>query len=283
MGRSIETLIQSAEEAKRQFGETIPGGASSRGKGSTALTFRVPVGVIAAITPFNAPLNLICHKIGPSFAAGNVTVLKPAPQAPFIAKALVELLIEAGMPAKAIQMVLGGREVGGKIVADSRTNLVSFTGGVPAGQQISKLAGMKKVLLELGGNAGTIVHEDADIERAATLATKTAFSNSGQSCISVQRVYVHESVFQEFSAKVKEKTEALHVGDPRDEATDIGCVVSKEAAERITSWIEEAAADGANILCGGSANGAQYNRRFLSIQRKKAKWFAKKSLVRWLV
>lgn len=209
MGRSIETLIQSAEEAKRQFGETIPGGASSRGKGSTALTFRVPVGVIAAITPFNAPLNLICHKIGPSFAAGNVTVLKPAPQAPFIAKALVELLIEAGMPAKAIQMVLGGREVGGKIVADSRTNLVSFTGGVPAGQQISKLAGMKKVLLELGGNAGTIVHEDADIERAATLATKTAFSNSGQSCISVQRVYVHESVFQEFSAKVKEKKQKL--------------------------------------------------------------------------
>lgn len=271
VGRSVETLIQSAEEAKRQFGETIPGGASSRGKGSTALTFRVPVGVIAAITPFNAPLNLICHKIGPSFAAGNVTILKPAPQAPFIAKAFVELLLEAGMPSKAIQMVLGGREIGEIIVADSRTNLVSFTGSVPAGQQISKLAGMKKVLVELGGNAGTIVHEDADIERAATLATKTAFSNSGQSCISVQRVYVHESVFQKFSEKVKEKTEALHVGDPLEEKTDIGCVVSKETAKRITSWVKEAVADGADILYGGSANGAQVQPTILVNPKKESK------------
>ncbi|MFS0785596.1 aldehyde dehydrogenase family protein [Shouchella sp. 1P09AA] len=271
VGRSIETLIQSAEEAKRQFGETIPGGASSRGKGSTAITFRVPVGVIAAITPFNAPLNLICHKIGPSFAAGNVTVLKPAPQAPLIAAALVELLLEAGMPAQAIQMVLGGREVGEKIVEDSRTNLVSFTGGVPAGQQISKISGMKKVLLELGGNAGTIVHEDADVDRAATLATKTAFSNSGQSCISVQRVYVHESIIEPFSEKMKEKTAKLYVGDPRDERTDIGCVVAKDTAERITSWIEEAVSDGAEVIHGGSANGAQVQPTILMNPKKESK------------
>lgn len=139
VARSIETLQLSAEEAKRLFGETLPGGASERGLSSMALTFRVPTGVVAAITPFNAPLNLICHKIGPSFAAGNVTILKPAPQAPLIATALVELLLEAGMPAQAIHMVLGGKEIGEQIVQDARVNLVSFTGGVPGA---GKSAGM---------------------------------------------------------------------------------------------------------------------------------------------
>lgn len=210
VSRSIETLEQSAEEAKRLIGETIPGSASERGKHSMALTFRVPAGVIAAITPFNAPLNLVCHKVGPAFAAGNVTILKPAPQTTLIATAFVELMMEAGMPKEALHMVLGGREVGEQIVADDRTNIISFTGGVPAGRQISKISGMKKVLLELGGNSATIVHADADLERAATLSVKTGFSNSGQSCISVQRIYVHEEVVDHFLQKVKEKVSNLN-------------------------------------------------------------------------
>ncbi|GAK12070.1 aldehyde dehydrogenase family protein [Geomicrobium sp. JCM 19039] len=256
VSRSIETLEQSAEEAKRLIGETIPGSASERGKHSMALTFRVPAGVIAAITPFNAPLNLVCHKVGPAFAAGNVTLLKPAPQTPLIAAAFVELMMDAGMPKEALHMVLGGREVGEQIVEDERTNIISFTGGVPAGRQISKISGMKKVLLELGGNSATIVHHDADINRAASLAVKTGFSNSGQSCISVQRVYVHEDVIERFVEQVKENVSELKQGDPLDESTDVGCVVDAKTGERIASWIEEAVSEGAELIAGGGVEGA---------------------------
>ncbi|AIF68110.1 aldehyde dehydrogenase [Terribacillus saccharophilus] len=271
VARSIETLQLSAEEVKRLFGETIPGGASERGASSMALTFRVPVGVVAAITPFNAPLNLICHKIGPSFAAGNVTILKPAPQAPLIATALVELLLEAGMPTQAIHMILGGKEIGEKLVQDDRVNLVSFTGGVPGGQQISKTAGMKKVLLELGGNAGTIVHEDANVERAAVICAKTAFSNSGQSCISVQRIYVHEQILDRFVAELKQRTAALIVGNPEEERTDVGCVVNTQTAERIHDWICEALAEGAELIHGGNANGASIEPVILLRPKKQSK------------
>lgn len=147
VSRSIETLEQSAEEAKRLFGETIPGDASARGVKAVAVTFRVPVGVVAAITPFNAPLNLICHKVGPAFAAGNTVVLKPAPQTPLIATELLKLLLEAGLPPRAINMVLGGAEVGQQIVKDDRVNVISFTGGVVASRNICALAGMKKCCL----------------------------------------------------------------------------------------------------------------------------------------
>ncbi|MFS0559752.1 aldehyde dehydrogenase family protein [Terribacillus sp. 179-K 1B1 HS] len=271
VARSIETLQLSAEEAKRLFGETLPGGASDRGTSSMALTFRIPVGVVAAITPFNAPLNLICHKIGPSFAAGNVTLLKPAPQAPLIATALVELLLEAGMPVQAIHMVLGGKEIGEQIVQDDRVNLVSFTGGVPGGRQISQTAGMKKALLELGGNAGTIVHQDADVERAAAICAKTGFSNAGQSCISVQRIYVHEQIFLPFVEKLKHFTAALIVGNPEDERTDVGCVVNRQTAERVKQWIDEAVAEGAELIHGGNVDGASIDPAILLKPKKRSK------------
>ncbi|SNZ05389.1 Acyl-CoA reductase [Terribacillus aidingensis] len=271
VARSIETLQLSAEEAKRLFGETLPGGASERGFSSMALTFRIPVGVVAAITPFNAPLNLICHKIGPSFAAGNVTIVKPAPQTPLIATALIELLLEAGMPAQAIHMVLGGKEIGEQLVQDDRVNLVSFTGGVPGGRQISKTAGMKKVLLELGGNAGTIVHKDANIERAAAICAKTGFSNAGQSCISVQRIYVHEKVLDEFTALLKQHTAALIVGNPEDEQTDVGCVVNRQTAERVRDWLDEAVAEGAELLYGGKVTGASVQPAILFKPKKQSK------------
>ncbi len=256
VSRSIETLEQSAEEAKRLFGETLPGDASERGTRAIAATFRVPVGVVGAITPFNAPLNLVCHKVGPAFAAGNSLVLKPAPQTALIATELLKLLLRAGFPDSAINMVLGGVEIGQRIVKDERVNIISFTGGVSAGRNICELAGMKKVLLELGGNASTIIHEDADLDRAAAMCAKTGFSNSGQSCISVQRIYVHQSVVPAFTDLLKKQVSKLKIGDPLLPDTDVGCLVDTNAAQRIMEWIEESIHLGAELVHGGHRNGA---------------------------
>jgi acyl-CoA reductase-like NAD-dependent aldehyde dehydrogenase len=256
VSRSIETLELSGEEAKRLTGETIPGDASERGTKAIATIFRVPVGVVAAITPFNAPLNLVCHKLGPAFAAGNSVILKPSPQTPLITTALLKLLLEAGFPANAVNMVLGGVEIGRQIVKDDRVNIISFTGGTVAGKNICELAGMKKVLLELGGNASTIVHEDANLERAANLCARTGFSNSGQSCISVQRIYVHHAIVSKFTELLKNEVAQLKMGDPLLPDTDVGCLVSDEAADRVIDWIEEAKSLGATLVYGGIKNGA---------------------------
>lgn len=254
--RSAETLELSGEEAKRLFGETIPGDVSSRGTKAIASTYRVPVGVVAAITPFNAPLNLICHKIGPAFAAGNAMILKPAPQTSLVATELVKLLLEAGFPQNAINMVIGGAEAGTQIVSDKRVNIVSFTGGIKAGNSICNAAGMKKVLLELGGNAATIVHEDADLERAARICARTGFSNSGQSCISVQRIYVQNSVVKPFTELLKKFVLELKVGDPLSKESDLGSMVDEFAAKRVEEWIHEAVSMGAELVCGGTRKGA---------------------------
>lgn len=256
VSRSIETLELSGEEAKRLHGETIPGDASVRGENTIASTHRVPVGVIAAITPFNAPLNLVCHKIGPAFAGGNTTILKPAPQTTLIAAAFVDLLLRAGFPEEAVQMVLGGVETGQQIVSDKRVSVISFTGGTAAAENICSLAGMKKVLLELGGNAATIVHEDADLEKAAAMCAKTGYSNSGQSCISVQRVYVQEKVLDQFAELLQKQVSQLKVGDPLDMETDIGSLVDTNAAGRIHSWVTEAVSSGAEVMFGGNQSGA---------------------------
>lgn len=254
--RSVETLELSADEAKRLTGETIPGDVSPRGINTIAATFKVPVGVIAAITPFNAPLNLLCHKIGPAFAAGNSIILKPAPQATLVSIEFIQLLIKAGFPTKAINMVLGGSEVGMQIVGDERVNLISFTGSVKASNEICKASGTKKVLLELGGNAATIVHKDANLKRAANLCARTGYSNAGQTCISVQRIYVHNEVVNEFTQLIKKEVQKLTVGDPLDKHTDIGCLVDEQSARRIQLWIQEAIESGAQLLNGGIRNGA---------------------------
>lgn len=271
VSRSIETLAQSAEEANRLIGETIPGHVSSRGQGAMAMTFKVPVGVVLAITPFNAPLNLICHKVGPAFAAGNAIILKPAPQTSAVATAFVKLLLEAGFPANGLQLVIGGVDAGRQLVTDERTNLVSFTGGAAGGEHISRSAGLKKVLLELGGNGATIVHHDADIEQAATLCAKTGFSNSGQSCISVQRIYVHKKILSTFTETLTEKVKQLIVGDPLSTESDIGCMVDVKAAERVEAWVREAEEMGASILAGGQRNGASITPTILLNPPKQAK------------
>ncbi|WP_342497683.1 aldehyde dehydrogenase family protein [Bacillus sp. FSL R7-0672] len=271
VSRSIETLAQSAEEANRLVGETIPGNVSSRGQGAMAMTFKVPVGVVLAITPFNAPLNLICHKIGPAFAGGNVIILKPAPQTSAVASAFVKLLLEAGFPEASLQLVIGGVDAGKQLVTDERTNLISFTGGAAGGEHITTSAGLKKILLELGGNGATIVHHDADIEQAASLCAKTGFSNSGQSCISVQRIYVHQEIMPSFTEVLKQKVEQLVVGDPLSSESDIGCMVDVQAAQRVETWIQEAESMGAQLLCGGKRNGASITPAILLNPPKQAK------------
>jgi len=269
--RSIETLALSGEEAKRLIGETIPGDVSERGAHSFACIHRVPVGVIAAITPFNAPLNLVCHKIGPSFAAGNVTILKPAPQTSLIATAFIQLLLEAGLPSFAIHMVLGGVEAGQQIVSDDRVNVISFTGGLVASRNISKIAGLKKKLFELGGNAATIVHEDADIERAVRMCIRTAYSNSGQSCISVQRIYVHRSLVAEFTELMVHAAKQLKIGDPTELNTDIGTLVDEGTADRVINWIEEAVQEGAELLVGGKKQGSTVTPTILYNPKRESK------------
>ncbi|WP_431803516.1 aldehyde dehydrogenase family protein [Halobacillus andaensis] len=254
--RSIETMELSAEEAKRLHGETLPGDASERGVNTVASTHRVPAGVVAAITPFNAPLNLVCHKVGPAFAGGNVTILKPAPQTTLVAAEFIKLLLEAGFPKQAIHMVLGGVETGQQIVRDDRVNVISFTGGTVASKNICETAGIKKVLLELGGNAATIVHEDANIADAAAQCAKTGYSNSGQSCISVQRIYVHKSIVDDFVPLLKQEVSNLKTGDPLLPDTDVGTLVDENAADRVMEWVNEAVRSGAEVVTGGEKKGA---------------------------
>ena len=252
VSRAVETLELSAEEAKRLTGETIQGDASARGGNAIAATFKVPAGVVVAITPFNGPLNLICHKVGPAFAAGNSMIVKPSPQTPFVARELIKILLEAGFPPNGINLVYGDVSAGQQIVKDDRINVISFTGGLKASRNICELSGMKKVLLELGGNAATIVHEDANLERAAELCAKTGFSNSGQTCISVQRIYVHQSVVKDFTRLLREKTQQYKIGDPLNQDTDVASLIDEKAAQRIKEWIQDAVISGAELIYGGT-------------------------------
>jgi acyl-CoA reductase-like NAD-dependent aldehyde dehydrogenase len=216
-------------------------------------------------------LNLVCHKIGPAFAAGNSVILKPSTQTTLIATELLHLLLEAGFPENAINMIIGGRERVKKIVEDDRVNVISFTGGTVASKNICEVAGIKKVLLELGGNAATIVHEDAELKRAASMCARTGFSNSGQSCISVQRIYVHQSVVSEFTNLLKEEVLKLKIGDPLLPDTDVGTLVDTKAADRIIEWIDESVSLGAKLLCGGKQHGATVEPTILLNPSKQSK------------
>nr|WP_281281029.1 aldehyde dehydrogenase family protein [Actinocorallia herbida] len=256
LDRVADTFAVCAAEARNIGGETLPVAGWERGVGNTALTFRAPVGVALAITPFNAPANLLAHKLGASFAAGNTTIVKAPPQAPAISAALVALLVEAGMPPEAVQLVHGGGEVGSVLCAADEVAVISFTGSPRTGAAVARAAGAKRLVLELGGNAATIVCEDADLAHAARTCARTGYSNSGQSCISVQRVYVHESRYAEFLDLFTERVRELRVGDPLDPATDVGSMVDEDAAERVVAWSAKAAADGARVLLGGTRDRA---------------------------
>lgn len=254
--RVADTFVVSAAEARRIGGEVLPVAGWPRGVGTTALTYRAPVGVALAITPFNAPANLLAHKLAASFAAGNTTLVKPPPQAPAISTAIVALLLDAGLPPEAVQVLHGAGRVGGALCAAPEVAAVSFTGSAATGAAVARAAGAKRLVLELGGNAATIVCEDADVATAARICAATGYSNSGQSCVSVQRVYVHRDRYDEFLDSFTREVEKLSVGDPLDPSTDVGSMVDDQAAERVVTWATEAAAAGATITVGGRRSGA---------------------------
>lgn len=251
-GRCVETLTFSAVEARKLGGAVVPMGASAAGAGKLGVTLRVPYGVVGAISPFNFPLNLVAHKLGPAIAAGNAVVLKPAGQTPISALKLAAILVEAGLPEGWLSVVPGpGSEVGNAIVEHELTAALSFTGSAAVGWGIRGRVPHKKVNLELGSNAPLIVHADGDWEMAADKAKLHAFSHAGQSCISIQRVLVHEQVADAFVERLVAGTEALRVGDPLDPETDIGPLISPGDRDRVKDWVDEAVARGAELLSGG--------------------------------
>ncbi|EJR61871.1 hypothetical protein IIO_02779 [Bacillus cereus VD115] len=251
--RTVLTYKFAAEEAKRIYGETLPLDAAPGADGRIAYTIRKPIGVIGAITPFNFPLNLVAHKVGPAIAAGNTVVLKPADQTPLSSYALVELFEEAGLPKGALNIISGpGATVGEAIVKNDDVASITFTGSPKVGIGIKEKAGLKRVTLELGSNAAVIIDEDVELTDEIMERVKWgAFVNNGQVCISVQRVFVHEKRMDEFLSKLKKAMETVVVGDPMNEETDVSALISKKDVERIEMWVQEAIKEGATVLYGG--------------------------------
>ncbi|HWM64578.1 MAG TPA: aldehyde dehydrogenase family protein [Solirubrobacterales bacterium] len=250
--RCVDTLIFSAVEARKLSGGTVPMDASPAGEGKLGVMLRVPYGVVGAISPFNFPLNLVAHKVGPAIAAGNAVVLKPAGQTPISALKLAEVLLDAGLPQGWLSVVPGpGSEVGNAIVEHELTRALTFTGSSKVGWGIRSRVPHKKVNLELGSTAPLIVHADGDWETAADKTKLHAFSHAGQSCISIQRVLVHEEVADAFVERLVANTEELRVGDPLDPETDVGPLISPGDRDRVKEWVDEAVAAGAELLSGG--------------------------------
>ena len=254
--RAMSTFTFAAVEARKLAGEMVPMDASQAGAGKLAFTLRRPIGVVGAISPFNFPLNLVAHKIAPALAAGCAVVLKPASQTPFSALLLAELLTEAELPPGWLNVLVGpASEIGDVLVEDERVRAITFTGSGDVGWKLAERAPRKRVKLELGNATPVIVEADADLEDVATRLAANAFSFAGQSCISVQRIYVQRGAYDELVSRFVPKVEALVVGDPLDEATDVGPLIDAGSRERVLEWIEEARAGGAEILTGGDLDG----------------------------
>ncbi len=253
VSRATSTFTMAAVEARKLAGDAVPMDASPAGVGKLALTLRVPIGVVGAISPFNFPLNLVAHKVAPALAAGCAVVLKPASQTPLSALLLAELEVDAGLPTGWLNVVCGSAgEIGDVLVEDERVALITFTGSAGVGWKLRERAPRKRVNLELGNATPVIVTADADLVDTATRLAANAFSFAGQSCISVQRIYVERAAYDEFVDLFVPRVEGLVVGDPADDATDVGPVISGGDRDRIASWIEEATASGARVLTGGT-------------------------------
>jgi len=254
--RAMSTYTFAAVEARKLAGDMVPMEASQAGEGKLAFTLREPIGIVGAISPFNFPLNLVAHKIAPALAAGCAVVLKPASQTPLSALLLAELESEAGLPPGWLNVIAGpASELGDVLVEDERVRAITFTGSAGVGWKLRERAARKKVTLELGNATPVIVHGDAELEEAAEKLAQNAFSFAGQSCISVQRIYVQTWIYDDFVSRFLPKVESLVLGDPADEETDVGPVIDGDARERILSWIEEARDAGAEILAGGGPEG----------------------------
>jgi acyl-CoA reductase-like NAD-dependent aldehyde dehydrogenase len=257
--RAVSTFTIASEEAKRLHGETIPLDAVPAGEGYFGFWTRRPVGVIGAISPFNFPLNLVAHKVAPAIASGNTIVLKPASTTPLTAVKLCQILVEAGLPAGAINLVVGsGGTVGEWLVTDARVDKITFTGSPDVGRHILSVAGIKKVTLELGNTSPVVVAPDADLDFVAKRCAVGAYYNSGQVCISVQRIYSEKQVYEPFSEKFVRATEAMVVGDPLDERVDVGPMIDPGEVDRIEGWVNEAKQAGATVLTGGKREGTVY-------------------------
>ncbi len=257
LARAHDTLLISAEEATRLTGEMVPVEATPGSENRVAFTFRVPVGVVCAIAPFNAPLNTVVHKVAPALAAGNAFVLKPATATPLSSILLCQALLDAGWPAGYVNMVVGpGAEVGARLLSDKRIRYYTFTGSTRVGLRVKQQSGIAKTHLELGSSAATIVCADADLDLATRLIVRAGFRKAGQVCTSVQRVLVDERVADALSERLVSAVRELHVGDPNDPATDVGPMISIEEAERAVAWVEQAVAAGARIIAGGGSTGS---------------------------
>jgi acyl-CoA reductase-like NAD-dependent aldehyde dehydrogenase len=255
--RSQDTINLSAEEAIRIEGEHIPLDGSAMGAGKIAMILRFPVGVVGAITPYNAPFNLACHKVGPAIAAGNSIVLKAPPQSPGTVNELARLFVDAGTPAGVLN-VLYGNEVGPLLVRDPRADFITFTGSSKVGADIKAATGLRRVALELGGAGQTIVHSDASIEEAAAQCARNGMRLAGQSCISVQTIYAHKDIYAQFVRHLVDTAKSMKTGDPLDPSTDVGTLIDEAAAQRVESWVGEAVSAGARVLVGGTRQGAAY-------------------------
>jgi acyl-CoA reductase-like NAD-dependent aldehyde dehydrogenase len=257
VSRAVLAFELCAEEAKRIGGEYVPIAATPGSENRHAFTIRRPAGVVCAITPFNGPVNQLSHKVPTAIAAGCTVVLKPAEVTPLSGIALSQILLDAGLPAGHLSVVQGrGETVGQQMLEDPRFSLYTFTGSSTVGRHIRQTVGLRKTLLELGNNSANIVHADADLELAATQLVKSLSVYSGQVCVSAQRILVHEAVFDEFAQLLTGKVGALRVGDPWDESTDVGPMISEEAAVRAERWIREAVEGGGELLCGGDRDGS---------------------------
>ena len=254
--RAIFTFNVAAEERTRIYGEYLPLDWQQSTAGRWGIVKRFPLGPIAGITPFNFPLNLVVHKVAPAIAAGCPMVLKPAPQTPLCSLMLAETVQQAGWPDGGLNVLPLSNEDAGLLVSDDRIKLISFTGSAPVGWQIKKNAGKKKVVLELGGNAGVIVHGDADVDYAAERCVSGGFAYAGQTCISVQRILVEHSVYGKFTDRLLAGVSKLTVGDPLDESTDVGPLIRESDAIRAADWVQEAVRGGARLLCGGHRKGS---------------------------
>ena len=262
--RAVFTFTVAAEESKRIYGEIVPLDWLPGNDGRVGHVRRVPLGPIAGITPFNFPLNLVAHKVAPALAAGNPILLRPASQTPATALLLGRIVLEAGWPEDGIAVLPSSTDTARPLVEDPRLKLLSFTGSPAVGWGLKARAGRKRVTLELGGNAAVIVDAGADVAYAAERVAWGGFTNSGQTCISVQRVFVHQSVHDEFAADLVRRVEALKVGDPLDEETDVGPVIDAASADRIEEWLEEAKAAGATVLTGGEREGGLWRPTVLA-------------------
>jgi acyl-CoA reductase-like NAD-dependent aldehyde dehydrogenase len=276
--RAISTFTIASEEAKRLHGETFPLDAVPSGEGYFGFWVRRPVGVIAAISPFNFPLNLVAHKVAPAIASGNALVLKPATSTPLAAVKLCQALQDAGLPAGAINLVVGsGGTVGEWLTTDPRVDKITFTGSPDVGRHILSVAGIKKVTLELGNNSPVVIAPDADLDFVAKRCAVGAYYNSGQVCISVQRIYSQKQVYEPFSEKFIKATDAMLVGDPLDERVDVGPMIDSKEVDRIEGWVKEAQASGARVMTGGRRDGTVYYPTVLTNVRPDMKVIAEEA------